>query len=65
MKQEDSLSSINRYSQFINEKEIIRKKAIVKYQTELKLRLQKMLEYQVLTKQLEVVNSKYFKLNQF
>lgn len=58
IRQEESMSSIQRYSQFINDKEIIRKKAIIKYQTELKLRLQKMLEYEVLSKQLEVVNAK-------
>ena len=42
-------------SKFINDKEVIRKKAVVKYQNELKSRLQKMLEYDVLVKQLEKV----------
>ena len=42
-------------SKFINDKEVIRKKAVVKYQNELKSRLQKMLEYDVLVQQLKKV----------
>jgi hypothetical protein len=56
-RQDESVKSINRYSQFISDKEIIRKKAIIKFQTELKSRLQKMIEYEVLSKQLEKVTA--------
>lgn len=55
VKQEKNQQLIRQYSQYINEKETIRKRAIAKYQTELKLRLQKMLEYDLLVKQLEEV----------
>jgi hypothetical protein len=46
---------IEEYSAFINEKETIRKRAIIKYQTELKAKFQKMLEYDILMKQLEEI----------
>ncbi|CAF0890897.1 unnamed protein product [Brachionus calyciflorus] len=59
VKQEKNQQLIKQYSQFINEKEAIRKRAIAKYQTELKLRLQKMLEYDILMKQLEEVKQKH------
>ena len=59
LKQEKNQQLIKQYSQFINEKEAIRKRAIAKYQTELKLRLQKMLEYDILMKQLEEVKLKH------
>lgn len=59
VKQEKNQQLIRQYSQFINEKETIRKRAIVKYQTELKLRLQKMLEYDLLLKQLEEVKQNH------
>lgn len=45
------------YSQFIHEKDAIRRRAIAKYQTELKVRLQKMIEYDLLVKQLEEVTA--------
>lgn len=59
VKQEKNQQLIRQYSQFINEKESIRKRAIAKYQTELKLRLQKMLEYDLLIKQLEEVKQNH------
>lgn len=59
VKQEKNQQLIRQYSQFINEKETIRKRAIAKYQTELKLRLQKMLEYDLLLKQLEEVKQNH------
>ncbi len=63
IKQEESVKSINRYSQFINEKEIIRKKSIIKFQTELKMRLQKMLEYEILTKELQTVAARHERIS--
>jgi len=46
---------VKQYSQFINDKELIRKRAIAKYQSELKTRMQKMLEYDILVKELEEI----------
>jgi hypothetical protein len=50
---------VKNFSQFINEKETIRKRAIVKYQTELKIRLQKMIEYDLLVEQLDAIKKEY------
>lgn len=47
--------TIKHYSQFIAEKEAIRRRALATYQSELKIRLQKMVEYDLLLKQLEEV----------
>ena len=49
---------MTQYSQFITEKETIRKRAVVKYQGELKVRLQKMLEYDILMKELDETRTK-------
>ena len=46
------------YSSFINEKEMIRKKAIVKYQNELKARLQKMVEHDIILEELNEIRKK-------
>lgn len=53
---------VAQYSQFINEKEVIRKKAVSKYQAELKSRMQKILEYDVLIQQLDKVKRQHSKL---
>ena len=47
---------IKDYSKFINEKEIIRKRAINKYNSENKAKIQKMEEYDQLMAELEEVN---------
>jgi hypothetical protein len=51
---------IQNFSQFINEKETIRKRAIQKYQSELKMRLQKMIECDILLKRLDEIKKEYF-----
>lgn len=50
---------MSQYTQFINEKEVIRKKAVSKYQNELKSRMQKILEYDVLVQQLNKIKNQH------
>jgi hypothetical protein len=49
---------MKQYNTFINEKETIRKRAIVKYQLELKTRLQKMVEHDILVEELKAIKLK-------
>jgi hypothetical protein len=49
---------MKQYNTFINEKETIRKRAIVKYQLELKSRLQKLVEYDILVEELKQIKLK-------
>lgn len=49
---------MKQYNAFINEKETIRKRAIVKYQSELKTRLQKMVEHDILVEELKEIKLK-------
>lgn len=50
---------VDQYTQFINDKEVIRKKAVVKYQNELKSRMQKILEHDVLLQQMNKVKKEH------
>lgn len=64
LKQQNNQAVVDQYSQFINEKEVIRKKAVVKYQNELKNRMQKILEYDVLVQQLDKVKRQHHDLDE-
>lgn len=59
LKQDNNKAVVDQYTQFISEKEVIRKKAVSKYQNELKSRMQKILEHDVLKQQLQKVKEQH------
>ncbi|XP_078001116.1 coiled-coil domain-containing protein 42 homolog [Glandiceps talaboti] len=61
-KQQRMNERVSKFEKFINENEAKRKRAIQKYQTELKLKDQKTIEYEILTKQLEELKERHRKL---